>query len=265
MPRDIDIRKFEREIESWKIRIKDDNDRKIYDEVFDKQTLLTIYKLFSDGVFDIIDFPIATGKEGNVFRANTRSGHFLAVKIYRISNATFKDISRYILGDPRFKNEPKRFPDVIFAWARKEYKNLERFIQAGVRVPNPIALHRNVLVMEYIGDETAPARMLKDVEVEDPDRLARYLLECIHKAYRIGGIVHGDLSEYNVLMPSDGPVIIDVAQAVLKDHWMARDLLERDIKNVARYFRKFDVQIDVNEELKKILGGGADNAPSANP
>lgn len=263
MPRDIDIRQFEREIESWRIRIKDDNDRKTYDEVFDKQTLLTIYKLFSDGVFDIIDFPIATGKEGNVFRANTRAGHFVAVKIYRISNATFKDLSRYILGDPRFKNESKRFPNVIYVWARKEYKNLERFMQAGVRVPNPIALNKNVLVMEYIGDETTPARALKDVDIEDPEGLARYLLGCIDKAYRVGGIVHGDLSEYNVLMPADGPVIIDVAQAVLREHWMARELLERDVKNIARYFRKFDVRIDVDEELEKILERGAKTDTSA--
>lgn len=258
MSRKVDLRQFEREIESWRIRIKDDNDRKTYDEVFDKQTLLAVYKLFSDGVFDIIDFPIATGKEGNVFRANTRSGHFVAVKIYRISNATFKDLSRYILGDPRFKNEARRFPNVIYAWARKEYKNLERFVHAGVRVPNPIALHKNVLVMEYIGDEVSPARALREVAVEDPKRLSRYLLDCIGKAYRIGGIVHGDLSEYNVLMPASGPVIIDVAQAVLKDHWMAMELLERDIRNVARYFRKFDVHLDFSEELNKVLKGGVE-------
>lgn len=265
MPRNIDLRQFEREIESWRIRIKDDDDRKTYDEVFDRQTLLTIYKLFSDGVFDIIDFPIATGKEGNVFRANTRSGHFVAVKIYRISNATFKDLSKYILGDPRFKNEAKRFPNVIFAWARKEYKNLERFIQAGVRVPNPIALHRNVLVMEYIGDEISPARALRDVPVEEPEKLARYLLDCIRKAYNVGGIVHGDLSEYNVLMPPSGPVIIDVAQAVLKDHWMAMELLERDIRNVARYFKKYDVKIDPEAELKRVLEEGVEIDPSAHP
>ncbi|MDH4123359.1 MAG: serine protein kinase RIO [Thermoplasmata archaeon] len=262
MAKEIDLRKFEREIESWGIRIKDDDDRKTYDQVFDKKTLLTIYKLFSDGVFDVFDFPIATGKEGNVFRGVTSSGHFVAIKIYRISNATFKDLSKYILGDPRFKGESKRFPNVIYSWARKEYKNLYRFIEAGVRVPNPIALNKNVLVMEYIGDEVSPARSLREVVPEDPDGLARYLLDSVHRAYCKGGIVHGDLSEYNVLMSSKGPVIIDLAQAVLREHWMAEELLVRDISNIARFFKKFGVRIDIKDELEKVREGGRSDASS---
>ena len=96
-------RRIERERDSWKVRKKDSDDRKTYAEVFDKRNLLRIYKLFSDGVIDMIDFPISTGKEGNVFRAMTSDGDLLAVKIYRTSTATFRDMAKYIQGDPRFE------------------------------------------------------------------------------------------------------------------------------------------------------------------
>ena len=252
MSQETKLRQFEREIDSWRCRIKDANDRKTCDEVFDKRTLMTIYKLFSDGVFDRLDFPISTGKEANVFRGITVSGDFVAIKIFRLSTATFKNLGKYLHGDPRFKKVARRFPDIIFAWAEKEFRNLERFNEIGIKVPGPLAVHRNILVMEYIGDEISPAKTLKEVGPSDPTELADYLLGCIRKAYSKVRIVHGDLSEYNVLMAEEGPVIIDLGQAVLLDHWMAQELLERDVFNMARYFKKFGVEIDVNSELKRI-------------
>lgn len=250
---------FERKIESWRFRIKDDNDRKTYDEVFDRQTVMVVYKLFTDGVFDFLDFPISTGKEGNVFRAVTKDEDFLAVKIYRITNAGFKDLADYVLGDPRFRNAPKRFPGILYVWAKKEYANLEKFQHIGIRVPHPITLNKNVLVMEYIGTEEMPARPLRDYEMEDPEEMAEWMMNVIRTAYGKGKIVHGDLSEYNVLISEKGPVVIDVAQAVLLEHWRAQELLERDVTNVARYFKKFDVKIDVKGELKRIRSGEFDS------
>jgi RIO kinase 1 len=255
---DIDLRKFERIIDSWRMRVDDANDRKTYDEVFDRQTLMVIYKLFTDGVFDILDFPISTGKEGNVFRAITSDGDLLAVKIYRITNAGFKDLAEYVLGDPRFRNAPKRFPGILYVWAKKEYANLERFKKAGIRVPHPIALNKNVLVMEYIGTEESPARTLREYEMEEPREMAEWMLGVIRTAYGKGKIVHGDLSEYNVLITEKEPVVIDVAQSVLLEHWKAQELLERDVSNVSRYFKKFGVRIDVKEELKRIRSGEFD-------
>ena len=255
---DMDLRKFERIIDGWRTRVKDDNDRKTYDEVFDRQTLMVIYKLFSDGVFDILDFPISTGKEGNVFRAATKDGDFLAVKIYRITNAGFKDLADYVLGDPRFRNSPQHFPGILYVWAKKELANLEKFKSIGIRVPQPITLNKNVLVMEYIGTPEQPARPLRDYDMEDPGEMAEWMLGVIRTAYSKGKIVHGDLSEYNVLITEDEPVVIDLAQAVLLEHWRAQELLERDVRNVARYFKKFDVRIDAKDELKRIRSGEFD-------
>ena len=91
------------------------SDRKTQDEVFDKTTLRTLEKFISDGVIDILDFPISTGKEGNVFRGVTPDKKYVAIKIYRTSTATFKHISQYIIGDPRFKSMHKQFLFCFYA------------------------------------------------------------------------------------------------------------------------------------------------------
>jgi RIO kinase 1 len=243
---------LERERDSWRMRRRDDNDRKTYDEVFNKENLMRIYKLFSDGVIDRFDFPISTGKEGNVFRASTENNKLFAVKIFRTSNASFKDMAKYIVGDPRFRGLTNNRRKLILAWAAKEFRNLQRLTDFGVRVPKPIAHNKNIIVMEYIGDETAPARELRNVQLENPEEVARKILDYTKISYQKAGLVHGDLSEFNVLMFKGEPVIIDVGQAVLLEHPMAKELLERDVKNIARYFRKLGVKLDVVQELKEI-------------
>lgn len=255
MARPDDYRAFEREIDAWRMRRKDADDRKSYDEVFDKQNLLVLYKLMSDGAFDRLDFPISTGKEGNVFRASTEDGRFVAVKIYRTSTATFRDMAKYVQGDPRFAGLSGHRRKMIYAWARKEFMNLRAFGRAGVRVPNPIAQERNVIVMEYIGDEVEPARELRDVPLEDPEGVARRLLEYIRLAYKNARLVHADLSEFNVLMFRGEPVVIDVGQAVLLDHPLAQEWLARDVGNIARYFKRLGVVIDAEAVLQELRKG----------
>ena len=256
MPRtDASLQLFERQIDAWRIRKKDSSERKSYDEVFNQQNLMRIYKLFSDGVIDRFDFPISTGKEGNVFRASTSKGEHLAVKIYRTATSTFGEMAKYIQGDPRyFRVKTRNKNRLIMIWAEKEHNNLDLFCRAGVRVPKPIAYHANIIVMEYIGSESEPARQLRNVILEDPDPVARKLLEYVRLGYQKSNIVHSDLSEFNVLMLEGEPVIIDVGQAVLKGHPFAEEWLERDVSNLARYFKRYKVDIDVTAELKKIRG-----------
>lgn len=247
-----DYHSFEREIDKWRVRRKDTNDRKSYDEVFDQQNLMRVYKLFTDGVIDKLDFPISTGKEGNVFRATTPKNEFVAVKIYRTSNANFSEMAKYVLGDPRFKGLNARKRKLIYAWAHKEFLNLGLFANAGVRVPRPIKHLGNIVVMEYIGDENAPARELRNTMLEDPEAVAEKLLGYVKLAYQKSELVHSDLSEFNVLMLGQEPVVIDVGQAVVLGHPFAEEWLERDVKNMARYFKKLDVHIDVKQRLEEI-------------
>ena len=243
---------FEREIDDWRMRRKDANDRKVVDEVFDKKNLMRLYKMFSDGIIDRLDFPISTGKEGNVFRATTSDGKLVAVKIYRTTTATFKDMAKYVQGDPRFKGITSNRRKIILAWAAKEFGNLQRLTEAGVRVPKPIAHYQNIVVMEYIGTEVEPARELRNVVLENPVEVARKILRFIKIAYQKARLVHGDVSEFNVLMLEREPVLIDVGQAVLLEHSLAEELLERDVSNVARYFRKYGLAIDPKKELEVI-------------
>ena len=232
---------------------KDDNQRKTYDEVFDERTLLLIAKLINDGVLSTVDYPVATGKEGNVFHATTPQGGAVALKIYRVNTATFKNIIRYIEGDSRFRHVRKTQRDVIEAWARKEYKNLMGMAAAGARVPKAIAQRSNVLVMEYIGDEGQPAPELRHVALEDPKAAYEDLVGTM-KAIRKAGLVHGDMSEYNVLVWEGHLWVIDCGQAVPLEHGQAEEWFKRDCANVARYFRRLGVDTSAAALEKDVRG-----------
>ncbi len=226
--------------------------RKTEGEVFEKATLQSLWKLMNNGYIEMIDFPISTGKEGNVFRARCKD-EFVAVKIYRINTATFRSISKYLMYEPPQKVKKDR-RSIIFAWALKEFNNLKKLYNAGVRVPKPIAREGNIIVMEYIGTEEQPAPLLKDAEVNDYKEVFEKIKEYLRIMYHKANLVHADFSEYNVLMHENEPVIIDVGQTVSKENPMAMEFLQRDVKNITRFFRKY-IEIDEQEFLRYILEG----------
>src|SRR3989442_820058 len=136
------MRQLEIQVDALRTNEKDSESRKTYDEVFDHAALLTIADLITDGVISTLDYPVSTGKEANVFHATGPDGRAKAVKIYRIANATFRNISVYIDGDPRFKKVKRAIRPTLWAWAQKEYKNLvrmghARFTVRGVGRPVP--------------------------------------------------------------------------------------------------------------------------------
>ncbi len=279
------IQQLESKIMSYRYRNKDADQRKTYDEVFDEKTLLSLYKLMTNNVFDTLDFPLATGKEGNVFRATTIDGKLLAVKIYRVSNSTFKNIQKYITGDRRFRGVGKNHRRGIYMWAQKEYRNLERMHNNGISVPKPVVCENNVVVMEYIGTEKQPAKHLKDVILDNPQDVFDNVIGQMKIMYQKAELVHADLSEYNILMTDtlpgtvqeddahpameqsptvvttsvpmsmiQTPIIIDVGQAVLTNHPMAQEFLVRDIKNIIHFFNKHGVEADHTEIIEMIRG-----------
>ena len=247
-------RVLEGKICTFQRREKNSSDRKTHDQVFDKNTLLTLYKMISKGAIDTLDYPISTGKEGNVFRATDEDGEALAVKIYRTSTSTYKNLTQYITGDPRFRNIPKNHRGIIFLWAQKEYKNLMRMSNAGIPSPKPKKLIKNVLVMEYIGTEEQPAPMLKDIDLKDNEKGFESIKKMIKDLYQEARLVHGDLSEYNILVKNDECFLIDVGQSVVLEHPLASKLLLRDITNISRYFKKLGVRINENELQEYIRG-----------
>jgi RIO kinase 1 len=235
-----------------KTRKRDADDKKTLDEVFDRPTLLVLYKFISNGYLETLDYPISTGKEANVFHGTTPQGDAIAVKIFRTNTATFRSFMTYIAGDPRFGHVRPQRRDIVYVWAQKEYKNLQRYFEAGVRVPNPIAWRQNVLLMEFVGAEGSPAPRLKDAPPEDPAKAYEELVAQYKLGVDAGKLVHGDFSEFNILDHDGELVVIDVAQAVLIDHPMAKELLERDAKNLAAYFRRLGVKVTAEETLKRI-------------
>jgi len=245
------LKKLDRQLQDLISRVG--LDRKTQDEVFDKSTLDVLEKLISDQIIDIIDFPISTGKEGNVFRGVTPEKKLVAVKIYRTSTSTFKHISSYILGDPRFKSVHKTRRDIVFAWTTKEFKNLERLHRVGIRVPKPIISMKNVLVMEYIGSVERPAPLLKDVKLDNPQDIFDILIGFMSKMYKKAGLVHGDFSAYNVLMYKKKPYLIDLGPGVLIEHPNSQEFLKRDIYNLVNYFKKFNIQADENKIYNEII------------
>ncbi len=204
---------------------------------------------------------ISTGKEANVFYADgiyEGKAVPMAVKIYRIETSSFDKMDEYIFGDRRFdyRISPR---DKIYLWTEKEFRNLERAYEAGVRVPRPYAYMKNVLLMEFIGENEIPAPTLVEIGRElaelDVEEIFVDILENIKKLYRGAELVHADLSEYN-LMLLEKPVIIDMGQAVLSDHPKAMEFLGRDIRNLARFFRKFGIKADEEQIYEEIVGEG---------
>jgi len=247
---DKSLRKLDREIDV--IISREGLDRKTLDEVFDKAVLHTLEKLISDRYIEILDFPISTGKEGNVFRGMTFDKKYVAVKIYRTSNATFKHISKYIIGDPRFVSIHNSRRDIIYSWTKKEFKNLKRLEEIGVRAPKPIVYKKNILLMQYIGSANKPAPMLRDFPLKKPKETFDELIGFISKMYKKADMVHADLSAFNILMFRNKPYLIDVGQGVLLEHPNALEFLRRDISNIVSYFKKYSIKADENTIFERI-------------
>jgi len=230
-------RKRDREFEQFRKRIKDADQFKVEQSVFDDATFGALYKLVADGHIEAFGGPISTGKEANVYEALGADDTEVAVKVYRINASAFKQMRDYLEGDPRFEGIGNDKGKVVLAWVRKEYANLERAQRAGVRVPNPIAVERNVLVMELVGLVDERARRLAEVNVENPETAYEVVREYMRRLYS-AGLVHGDLSEYNMIIHDGELVIIDLGQAVTVHHPNSDDFLQRDCENVTSFFRR---------------------------
>ena len=199
-------------------RIKSVEDKRVGSEVFDTITLKTLYKLSNKGNIHSLNGAISTGKEANVFKGADEEDELVAVKIYRVTTSDFKKMQNYIQGDPRFNVRTTNKRQLINAWVTKEFRNLQRAEDAGVRVPKPIAAKNNVLVMEFIGDKDGNAALpMRHSDISDPQELLNKIIHYMKLLYQDAGLVHGDLSSYNILIQNDEPVIIDISQGMIRE------------------------------------------------
>ncbi|OSX79976.1 hypothetical protein BU14_0066s0028 [Porphyra umbilicalis] len=173
----------------------------------------------------------------------------IAVKVFKTAILDFKDRRRYVEGDQRFKSGyTGNSRKMVALWAEKEYANLRRLHKARVPVPLPLFLKPPVLGMAFVGADGWPAPLLKDalpaMAAATPgtgaDVAGVYVQVAVamRRMYAGGRLVHGDLSEYNLLYDGGRIVVIDVSQSVEADHPNALEFLRADCVNVSAFFRR---------------------------
>lgn len=206
---------------------------------------LALQKLVGQNVLQAFGTPLGIGKEADIYDALTPGGEKVAVKFNRLGRTSFTRVRRLRSYAPKY------------GWmyasrlaAAREFKVLKK-LHPHVSVPEPIALDRHVLVMGLIdGVELANV-----ADIAEPETVLDDVLENIKRSYQLD-IVHADLSEHNVIIKPSGEVlIIDWPQWVQTSHRNAPELLERDVANVLKYFRrKFRLKQDVSQALEFVTG-----------
>lgn len=223
--------------------------RKTESRVFDKRTLEALYEIMSRNSIDYVDYPISSGKESLVFKAYMK-GKAVAIKVFKTSTLKFSKLSDYIDGDHRFEKERKTRANLVMIWTRKEYANLLASANAKVLAPRPIAFHRNILIMQYLGTVKRAAPQLR--HVEDPVQHYDMIMDNIVRLYREAKLVHADLSEFNIVVHRKKPYFIDMGQSVSIDHPSADKFLRRDLYNISAFYGRFGVRTDT-EQLYNTL------------
>ena len=236
-------------------------DRRVFDAVFDRSTLMSLHKLMQSGEIETVDYPIARGKEAHVFHSTTNQGP-AAVKIFHTTNAVFKSLAKYIDGDPRFGGLKRRHRELVKIWVRKEYRNLRRMRKAGIRVPRPRAVLNNVLVMDLIGDESEPSPRLKDITIDDPKGVFDDLLEMLAVCWQTCDLAHADFSEYNILWYDGEPWVIDVGQAVVSAHPSSNEFLVRDVTRIVQWINRQGYEVNLADSLLRVLEEPVPTYPS---
>ncbi|MDJ0269133.1 MAG: serine protein kinase RIO [Aigarchaeota archaeon] len=232
----------------------------VMEEVFDRVTLMTIYDLMNDRLIEDFYGVISSGKESRIYYVRGCDGVELAVKIYLVTSAEFKhNRMAYVVDDPRFKRVPTDFRKFINLWAQREFKNLEEAYEAGVAVPRPRFVRKNVLGMDFLGRDGARYPLLSELEAEQEEFAELYekTLNVVAALYQKAGLVHGDLSQFNIIIGDGLEVyLIDLAQAVKRGHPIAEPSLIHGLETLARFFAKKGVEVDdLDTMLARVRGG----------
>ncbi|TAL52062.1 PA4780 family RIO1-like protein kinase [Pandoraea sp.] len=227
--------------------------------------------LLSEGLIDQVISQLMSGKEATVYVV--RSGDALrCAKVYKdAKHRSFRQASSYRDGrkvknsrQARAMEKGSRYGRQMqeALWQNAEVDALFRLAAAGVRVPTPYICTDGVLLMELVVDELGHvAPRLNDVVLSEA-RAGELHMQLLKQVVRMlcAGVIHGDLSEYNILLAADGPVIIDLPQAVdAAGNNEAAAMLKRDVDNLAAYFGRFAPHLlgaDYGTEIWKLFEAG---------
>jgi len=221
-------------------------------------------------LIDAVVGQLKSGKEAEVYVVTSR-GEYRCAKVYKeAQNRSFKQASQYTEGrkakssrQARAMNKKSRYgrEEMESEWQNTEVEALAMLATAGVRVPKIYDFHEGVVLLEMIVDSTGHAApRLNDVTMSAEDARTHHAT-LIGEAVKMlcAGYIHGDLSEFNVLLSERGPVIIDLPQAIQSTANNAFRLFQRDINNLAAYFARFAPEIkktDYAHEIWKLYESG---------
>jgi len=220
--------------------------------------------LVEDGLIDDVIRQLMSGKEAVVYVV--RCGDDVrCAKVYKEANQrSFRQSTLYQEGrkvknsrQARAMEKGSKYGRKVQeeAWQSHEVDTLHRLAAVGIRVPKPYNFYEGVLLMELVtGEDGNAAPRLNDVELSETQAL-EYHAFLINQVVRMlcAGVIHGDLSEFNILVSSDGPVIIDLPQAVdAAGNNNAKSMLERDVDNLAAYFGRFAPPLLTSQYGKEI-------------
>ena len=201
-------------------------------------------------VLEAFGKPLGVGKEADVYDALNPREERIAVKFHRLGRISFRQTIR----KRGYTTERNSWLFQSRLAAEKEFQALKLVFPHGVAVPKPLSQNRHVLVMGMIeGAELAEYK-----EIPEPKKVLKEILRNIRIAYLKAGVIHADLSEYNVILKPDMHIlIIDWPQYVTKEHPNAQQLLTRDVKNILRFFkRKHMLKPKLKENLAYVTGIG---------
>jgi len=225
-----------------------------YTLTFQALDLLALRTLVARGAISEIGGKIGVGKESEVYNAVSPTGMKLIVKFHREGTRSFKNLrkTRLYMADSTRKHWLIKAKLI----GEREYKALDTLYNLGALVPKPIDWNRHAVVQEYI--EGVELYIIPDNGLPNPSIVLDKIISTIEIAYKKAGIVHGDLSEYNILVSTSGdPYIIDWPQYVYRDDPIAENLLERDVYYIIRFFnKKFRLGLDPRGILERVKGSG---------
>ncbi|KAH8583982.1 protein with RIO domain [Cryptosporidium sp. chipmunk genotype I] len=273
-------------------------------QALDGRTMLMLERAKKRGVFSNMYGTISTGKEANVYRGTTFFSDLKlygselftrnclsqedldvldeienftklnyinrAIKVFKTSVLTFKDRSKYVEGEFRFRRgylKSKNPRKMVTQWCEKEFRNLKRIVISGLRCPIPIYIKKHIFVMSYIGDGSNLENFSKDFEKYDGEikhdinnnaenaaprlkdvpislgrknwiRIYIEMIGIMHVMFNKCHLIHGDMSEYNTLFYKGHVYVIDVSQSMEHDHPLGLEFLKRDCINVTIFFNK---------------------------
>ena len=210
---------------------------------------LAINALVKADVIEAFGKPIGVGKESDVYDALTPDEQRVALKFHRIGRTSFKKTKLKRNYTTEYSYTPDWHHQSRIA-ARKEYSALKRLYPKGVAVPEPIKQTRHVLVMSMIEG----AELFNYPTLPDAQAVLTEILVNVRKAYQDADMIHGDLSSFNIILnPSGHIIIIDWPQNVSTKHPNAKELLERDIRNVLTFFqRKYGVESSLEDAVTYV-------------